>query len=163
VIRRGAFTLAVVALLALAAVVVVRMVSPGQPATPAQVEAQLAAELRCPDCQGLSIAESHTTSAAAIRSEIAQQVASGRTEAQVRDYFVARYGQWILLEPASALWLVLPFALVALAAAGLVLWLRSGRHPRAGAAAEAVTGVDPAALEAATLDRIHDEVETLDA
>ena len=158
-IRRTAFTVALVALLALAAVVVVDLLRSAPALTPAQQAAQLESELRCPDCQGLSVAESHTTSAAAIRDEVARQLASGQTPAQVRDYFVSRYGEWILLEPSSPAWVWIPLGLTIAGALGLVVWLRAGRRPASppptSPAGDAAT--DPAR------QRIRDEVEALDA
>jgi len=163
VIRQAAFTLAAVALVALAAVAVVNLLRPAPPLTAAQQARALEAELRCPDCQGLSVAESRTTSAGAIRTQIVRQLDAGQTPAQVRDYFVARYGEWILLEPASPVWLLIPFLLIGAAAAGLIVWLRSARSPMA---APSPTLVDtPAAPDAAEAvrQRVRDEVEALDA
>jgi cytochrome c-type biogenesis protein CcmH len=156
-IRRTAFTVAVVALLALAAVVVVDLLRPAPALSPAQQAAQLESELRCPDCQGLSVAESHTTSAAAIRDEVVRQVQAGRTPAQVRDYFVARYGQWILLEPSSPAWFWIPLVLVALGAAGLVAWLRAGRG------GSRAPSPPPGGDADGARQRVRDEVEALDA
>ena len=47
------------------------------------------------------MAESHTAAADAIRLEIAEQLAAGRSVDEVRQHFVDRYGQWILLQPAD--------------------------------------------------------------
>lgn len=157
-IRRTAFTVAVVALLALAAVVVIDLLRPSPALTPARQAAQLESELRCPDCQGLSVAESHTTSAAAIRDEVARQLQAGRTPAEVRDYFVARYGQWILLEPSSPAWFWIPLGLIAIGAVGLVVWLRAGRRIPPGPPAESTASEDDAVRQ-----RVRDEVEALDA
>ncbi len=156
-IRRTAFTLAIVALLALAAAVVVDLMRPAPALTRAQEAQQLESELRCPDCQGLSVAESHTTSATAIRDEVARQLAAGQTPAQVRDYFVARYGEWILLEPSSPAWFWIPLGLVALATVGLIAWLRAGR----GRPTPPADGTSP--NDTAVRQRIRDEVEALDA
>ena len=59
----------------------------------------LAASLRCPVCQGLSIQDSPSELAQQMRSLIREQVASGKTDADVRDYFLSKYGEFILLEP----------------------------------------------------------------
>lgn len=114
----------------------------------------VAAELRCPDCQALSVAESRTAAAAAIRREIAAQLAAGRTPDAVRQYFVDRYGQWILLRPASPLVWVAPLVTVAAAAGLLGWWLLRPRTaaPRAGAP-----------VDEATRRRLADESEALDA
>ncbi len=162
-IRQGAFTVAAISLLALVAVLVIGTLRPTPAPGLAQQAAELESQLRCPDCQGLSIAESHTTSAGAIRSEIVTQLQAGRTPGQVREYFISRYGQWILLEPSSPLWLAIPFAVVALAAAGLVAWLALGRRRTRATGTEGGAGTEGDADATAARQRVRDEVEALDA
>lgn len=57
------------------------------------------AQLRCPTCQGLSIADSPATSAAQMRGLIREQLAAGESDEAIRAFFVTRYGRWILLDP----------------------------------------------------------------
>ncbi len=97
--RRQLLLLAGAALLALAGIGAIALLRPESPAGPAQLASQLAAELRCPDCQGLSVADSRTAAASAIRAEIGEQLAAGASAAEVRQHFVDRYGEWILLLP----------------------------------------------------------------
>ena len=78
-VRRWLLPLAVAALLALGGLVLVRCCSRRRRPPPTEQAQQLAAELRCPDCQALSVAESQTAAAAAIRAEIAEQLAAGRS------------------------------------------------------------------------------------
>ena len=66
---------------------------------PAARTAELATELRCPDCEGLSVADSSTTTARAIRREIRQRVNHGETDEAIRQAYVDRYGESILLKP----------------------------------------------------------------
>lgn len=59
----------------------------------------VAAQLRCPVCQGLSIQDSPSDLARSMRTIVRDQLAQGRTPEQVKAYFVSKYGEWILLEP----------------------------------------------------------------
>ena len=88
-----------VALLVILAVV--RLVST-PPAPPPTAEARanaIAAQLACPICEGLSVANSPSTLAQEMRAVIKEQVAAGRSDAQIQQYFVDRYGPGILLTP----------------------------------------------------------------
>jgi cytochrome c-type biogenesis protein CcmH len=71
---------------------------PLAPALEARVQ-QLGKELRCAVCQGLSVADSPSSMARAQLDKIRELVAEEKTDQQVRDYFVARYGEWVLLQP----------------------------------------------------------------
>ena len=55
--------------------------------------------LRCPVCQGLSVADSNADSARAMHERIAELVRQGYSEEQITDYFVDGYGEWVRLEP----------------------------------------------------------------
>ncbi len=59
----------------------------------------IAAQLRCPVCQNESVADSPSELAAQMRVLIREKIAAGETDRQILDYFVSRYGQWILLNP----------------------------------------------------------------
>ncbi|NCG19685.1 MAG: cytochrome c-type biogenesis protein CcmH [Rhodobacterales bacterium] len=59
----------------------------------------IAVTLRCPVCQGLSVADSTSPAAVAFQRRIQELVALGYTDQQIRDYFIDRYGEWILLDP----------------------------------------------------------------
>jgi cytochrome c-type biogenesis protein CcmH len=141
---------AAVALGALAVVVAVR---PGAPPTLAERADALAAELRCPDCQGLSVADSPTAAAAEIRRQVEAMLADGAGDDEVRAHFTARYGEWILLAPTSPLVWALPFVAVIAGLAGLAAWVASRREP-----------LPPTmTLDDGERRRLHDEAEALDA
>lgn len=59
----------------------------------------ISAQLRCLVCQNESIDESEATLAHDIRVLVRQRLLAGDTDQQVRDYLVARYGDFILLKP----------------------------------------------------------------
>lgn len=59
----------------------------------------IAAELRCPVCQGESIYDSHSTVAQQMRALIREQIAANKTNEDVLDFFVERYGEFVLMEP----------------------------------------------------------------
>lgn len=92
-----------------------------------RVEA-LTRTIKCPKCPGQSVAESDVTTAREIRVDIAERVASGQTDDEIRDYYVSRYGQEVMLNPprsgvAGLVW-VLPVAALVVAAVVLVLTFR---------------------------------------
>jgi len=107
------------------------LASRSDPPTPAERAQQLDAELRCPVCQGLSVADSPSSTARAIADDVARRVASGQSDTRIRQYYVDRYGPGILLAPTGTpgvVALALPLLLAGLAAAGLFLALRRGRY-----------------------------------
>jgi len=115
----------------------------------------LGAELRCPDCQGLSVADSPTRSAREIRRQIDELVAGGADDEAVRAHFVARYGEWIRLAPsAPAVW-VIPFVVVVVGVAALVVGLAARRRAGPDATAPILTPEER--------HRVRDEAEALDA
>lgn len=59
----------------------------------------VAAELRCPVCQGVAIQDSPSELAQQMRMVVKEQLAAGKSADEVKDYFVSKYGEWILLEP----------------------------------------------------------------
>ncbi|MBO1113967.1 cytochrome c-type biogenesis protein [Bordetella petrii] len=99
----------------------------------------LAEVLRCPKCQNQNIADSNSPIANDLRREVHRMLREGRSDEQIIDFMVARYGDFVLYRPpldtrTAVLWIG-PAALLA-AGAGLVgvLVLR-GRRARADAAA----------------------------
>lgn len=158
---RWALPLAAATLLAVAALVLAVGLRSGSSADRAAVSALLATELRCPDCEGLAVAESPSRSAAEIRRRIDALLAEGRTPDEVRQHFVDRYGDWILLAPRSPLpWLMPPaLALAALLAYGAWLRRRGVRGSRHGTGEPS----DAAASTETVRRRVAEEAEALDA
>ncbi len=79
---------------------------------------RISSELRCVTCQGLSVKDSLAPSARQMRDIVAQRVAEGRSDDEIRDEFRASYGDWVLLSPSASSWsgLIWLVPLVALAA-----------------------------------------------
>lgn len=98
----------------------------------------VAALMRCPSCQGLSVADSHTPASAAMRAKVERLLALGYSEEQVLSYFEASFGEFIRLAPRPegfnlVVWIA-PVAIL-LAGFGLVAWrIRSARRARLAAA-----------------------------
>lgn len=148
-LRRIATAAAVLAVTAFAVLGLVQAAgSTGPPSVNEQVNA-VSATLRCPTCQGLSIKDSPSVLAAGSRQIVEEQVRQGRSQEQIRQYFVDRYGPYVLLSPDPAgpgllAWLI---PAVALPGAGILGWrrLRGRRTPAPAVAAE--PGTDPEADE----------------
>jgi len=89
-------------------------VSAAPPGANAELDAQvrkLSAELRCPVCQGLSLADSPSELSQEMKNVVRAQLESGKSPDEVKAYFVGRYGEWILLEPKPHGWNLLVYAL----------------------------------------------------
>jgi cytochrome c-type biogenesis protein CcmH len=90
--------------------------------------------LRCPVCQGVSIADSPSSMARAQLDKVRELVKEGRSDSEIYGFFVARYGEWILMEPTktglnAVLW-VGPVALLLLGVA-IVLLLNQNKQESA--------------------------------
>ncbi len=59
----------------------------------------LVAELRCVMCQNQSLADSNAQIAHDLRREVFDLMREGRSDAEIRDYLVARYGEFVLYRP----------------------------------------------------------------
>ncbi|MBX6751781.1 MAG: cytochrome c-type biogenesis protein CcmH, partial [Micromonosporaceae bacterium] len=92
----------------------------------------IAAQLRCPACQGESVARSSSPIAAAMREVIATQLAEGRSPEQVRQWLIDRYGAELLSDPPTAGWGLLLWLFPAVATAiGLMVLAGRLRHAQA--------------------------------
>ena len=114
---------------------------------------QIAAELRCPVCQNLSVADSPSRMAEQMQDLIRERLEAGESPEDVKSYFVERYGEWILLAPKregfNLLVWILPFVGLAGGAAGLYGVLRRWKK-RSGAA--------PAPVEPAYVEQVRREM-----
>lgn len=98
------------------------------------VEARLqviAEEVRCLVCQNESLAASQADLANDLRREIRAQIKQGRTDAEIMDFLVSRYGDFVRYRPpfnvtTGLLWLG-PFAALLAGLGGLILFLRRRR------------------------------------
>lgn len=105
----------------------------GDPAKEARAR-DLSRELRCMVCQNQSIDDSEAPLARDLRLLVRERIAAGDSDAQVIDFLVARYGEFVLLKPrvnqhTLVLWLVPPLALCG---GGLALWFYSRRRKSDG-------------------------------
>jgi cytochrome c-type biogenesis protein CcmH len=137
---------------------------PGPPISGAELDARtrsLAERMRCPICQGSSIADSPSASALAMVAQVRALLARGYSEQQVLDYFVRSYGEFVLLEPTAEgfnllVW-VLPVAGVLIGAALIATRLRHSR--RRGDAPDSTSGSADASAKAAGAARGGDDAE----
>jgi cytochrome c-type biogenesis protein CcmH len=85
----------------------------------------LAEQLRCLVCQNQTIADSNAELAVDLRRQIREQIAQGRSDGQIADFMVERYGDFVLYRPpVKAVTLLLWFGPPALLLFGIVLLLR---------------------------------------
>jgi cytochrome c-type biogenesis protein CcmH len=122
----------------------------GPPLSPQAVDdrvREIALGLRCVVCQNLSVADSPSDLAKEMRNLIRELVQQGKSPQEIQDYFVSRYGEFVLLAPPahgfSLLVWVLPFLALAIGAGGVYLVARRW----AARPAAAPPGADPAYLD----------------
>ncbi|HEY5251486.1 MAG TPA: cytochrome c-type biogenesis protein CcmH [Acidimicrobiales bacterium] len=105
-------------------------VSRGGPPTVAERAAALDGVLKCPSCDGISVADSSASTAAAVRQVVLTRVRAGESDQQIEQYLVSRYGPSILLRPpttglTAVVWVVPVLAAVGgLGGLGLFFWRR---------------------------------------
>lgn len=98
--------------------------------------------LRCPKCANQAIGDSESPVAADMRERVVLLLKAGRSDREIQDYMVDRFGDYVLYNPrlSERTWLLwgLPAALVVLGALVIALIVRARRHAanRALSAAE---------------------------
>ena len=95
----------------------------------------LAAELRCVKCQNQSLADSNAMIAHDLRREVLALMREGRSDDEIKDFLVARYGDFVLYKPRveGTTWLLWfgPLLLLAIGAIGIAMIVRNRSRGRA--------------------------------
>jgi cytochrome c-type biogenesis protein CcmH len=121
---------------------------------------ELSRELRCMVCQNQSIDDSEAPLARDLRLLVRERISAGDSDAQVIDFLVARYGEFVLLKPrlephTLLLWLLPPLVL---GGGGLALWMHSRRlRPVVAEAPVTLTPDEEARLSALMADEASPE------
>jgi cytochrome c-type biogenesis protein CcmH len=119
---------------------------------------QIGQKLRCPVCQGQPIAESPSQMAQDMMGKVREMCAEGKSEDEITQYFVQRYGEWVKLEPTAegmnlTLWFLPTIALVIGVVVAVAFARRSRGEQATEKAAKKESSGDP------YLDAIREEVE----
>lgn len=148
--RRWSVMIGVAVILLSGVVAVVLALAPAP--APDRVQ-DLAERLRCPVCTSVSVAESPSETAVAMRQVISDQVAAGRSDEEIVAYFRARYGDWTVIDPpASGSTLLLWILPIAAAIAGSALLL-ARLHPRSDAPPATLSSTDQVRIDTAVQRR----------
>ena len=88
--------------------------------------------LRCLVCQGQSIADSNSDFAATIKLVVQDQFDDGKTEEEVYNFLISKYGEWIVYQPTFSknnflLW-TLPYAVLIFGGLIIFLLVRKTKH-----------------------------------
>ena len=123
----------------------------------------IATELRCVVCQNLSIADSPSEMAQQMRAIVREQLQAGKSPQEIKDYFVTKYGGWVLLKPAtqgfSLLVWVVPFVALLI---GLALGIFFIRRWAAKKRSAQPLAADPKLLARVREEFANAETEELD-
>lgn len=85
---------------------------------------EIASLLRCPVCQGMSVADSPSTVALDMKRQVREMLERGYTQEQILSYFEESYGQFVLLKPKSKVIWILPVVLLLVGAIVVVTTVR---------------------------------------
>ena len=89
---------------------------------------EIASELRCVVCQNLSVADSLSEMAQQMRAIVREQVQAGKSADEIKEFFVSKYGEWVLLRPKttgiSALLWILPYVVLAIGVLAALWFIR---------------------------------------
>jgi cytochrome c-type biogenesis protein CcmH len=118
---------------------------------------EVAAQLRCVVCRNLSVADSPSEMAQQMRVIIRERLAAGESPAQITQYFVDRYGEWILLLPRRSGFNLLVWGFpIAAIAVGLIVFALLLRRWTSRARAT----VTPSAVDAAMSEWIRRDLDS---
>lgn len=92
-------------------------------------------QLRCLVCQGESVDDSNSPFSVDVRHLVRTQIAEGKSDRQIEDFLVERYGDFILMKPPvqANTWLLWLAPFLVLGAAGTVAWVTIKKASRSGA------------------------------
>jgi cytochrome c-type biogenesis protein CcmH len=119
----------------------------GQPIAGAELDRrthEVGSLVRCPVCQGMSVADSPAEMAVNMKGQVRELLQRGYTEEQILDYFERSYGQFVLLKPkfegvTAAVWIIPVLALLA----GVAFLFLHPLSPLAGRGKSAAKGEGP--------------------
>ena len=131
-----------------------------QAAAPADIDdrtREIANELRCVVCQNLSVADSPSEMAQQMRAIVREQVQAGKTSDEIKEFFVSKYGEWVLLRPKttgfSALLWILPYVVLGVGVLAALWFIRRWTAKKR----QADTLAAPSALSQADSDLLREE------
>ena len=127
--------------------------------TPDQRAYKLDSELMCPVCDGQTIDQSHAQISQDMKVIVREKIAAGESNQEIRDYFVARYGEVILASPEASGFNLLVWVMPAVIAGGgalAVIWVLKNMRRRSVAAEAANQG---ATLADRQLEKYLDKVD----
>jgi cytochrome c-type biogenesis protein CcmH len=124
----------------------------------------ISAELRCVVCQNLSVADSPSEMAQQMRASVREQVQAGKSPQEIKDFFVSKYGEWVLLAPTNTgfnrlLWWLPITVLVG----GVITALLLVRRWTARKASRVVPQIEPSVSARVRKQMIHKHLEVPDS